>query len=91
MLAHELIADESRFCTGALARDASGRSCGTLPDSGAVSFDALGAIFWCYPDPAARQPIAKRLFDLCQARFGHRMLGKLGHEDSVSLLMDAGA
>lgn len=84
MTAHELLADPRRFTTGTVARDAKGRSCGVVAE--AVQFDCLGAFLRCRLDPEKRRPIAKAVFALCQARHGHKRLGRLSYEEAVSLL-----
>ena len=93
----ELIADVRHFTTGTLARNSRGIPCGTASDSGAVAFDCLGAFLWCYPIATDRRPadkkqrsIAKELFALCEARFDHRMLGKLDHAEALDLLRSVG-
>src|SRR5689334_5361371 len=89
MTACELISDPARFTTGTLSRDASGNPSGLSEDS--VQFDCLGALLWCYPQAGQREPVAKRAFDLCQARFDHKRLGRLDHQEAVELLRDVGA
>ncbi len=91
MKAWQLIADPSRFCQGAVARDAHGQSCGTGPDAKPVQFDCLGALWWTYDGKLRgedRRVIGERLFDLCQARHGHRSPGRLSHDEAVVLLRE---
>lgn len=95
MKAHELISDPRRFTTGALARDRKGVSVGTLPDSGAVKFDALGAIFWCYPAGAHKVPDqesgkspCQKARELSHLRFD-RPLGKLDWREALAVLREA--
>lgn len=89
MKAHELLSDAKRFTTGTLARDTYGKPCGIGP--AAIRFDCLGALLKCHPDSAKREPIAKALFTLCQARHGHKRLGRLNYDDALSLLKDCDA
>lgn len=98
MKAHELISDPKRFRQGSLAYDAKGHSCGTLRDSGDVAFDALGAIFWCYPDGKHNEqdqrdeqgrktglsPCA-RAREYARARFDCQ-LGRLDWEEALTVL-----
>lgn len=86
MKSHELLADPRRFATGAVARDAKGRSCGVVAE--ATHFDCLGAFLRCWLDADVRRPVAKRLFSLCYARHGHKRLGRLDYAQALSLLRD---
>lgn len=88
-----LIANPMRWTVGTLARDIHDRACGTHKDSGAVRFDALGALFWAYKDvdEENRHAAAKRVFLICRARYGHTRLGQLSWDQAVALLKDAEA
>lgn len=95
MKAHELLADPRRFTTGALARDSQGHSCGTLSDSGAVAFDALGAIFWCYPNGKHREPLYKdgptpgqKATEIAKSKYDCQ-LGRLAWEEALEVLKEA--
>lgn len=56
MKAHQLIADPKRFRQGTLCSDDNNRPC---QDSEATKWDALGAIFHCYPGGRHNRPISK--------------------------------
>lgn len=91
MKAHQLIADPKHFTRGALARDAQGKSCGTGPTAKPVSFDALGAIFWAYPDgkhldEKLGEPCRKAR-ELAQQKYGLR-LGQLDHEQALTVFRE---
>lgn len=95
MKAHELISDPKRFRQGSLAYDAKGHSCGTLRDSGAVAFDALGAIFWCYPNGKHNEPLYKdgptpcaKARELARAKYDCP-LGRLSWEEALEVLKEA--
>jgi hypothetical protein len=92
MRAHELLSDPATFTRDALARDRRGRSCGTLPEGLPVSFDALGAIFWCYPngkhaieDPHTGTTPCQRARELAQSKYG-RSLGRLDYQEALDVL-----
>jgi len=88
-----LIRRESAFQQGSLARGFDGKPCGTGLNAKPVRFDCLGAILWAYRnmDVNARHELAKRVFHTCEARYGHKMLGKLVWEEALELLKDCGA
>lgn len=87
--AASVIAKECDFQQGTCYRDWLGNPCG--PGQEPESFDCLGAILWAYrlTEVENRHLAAKRAFDLCEARYGHRRLGKLTWEHSLELLTDA--
>jgi hypothetical protein len=82
-----LAAGESRFKRGSAYWDASGRRCGPRE---AVAWDLLGALWKAYDSiPSTdRRFVSKRVFDLCQSRYGHRMIGKLEYEQALEILKD---
>jgi hypothetical protein len=89
MKAHQLISDPRHFTRGTLARDSKGKPCGTDPKAKPVMFDALGAIFWCYPDGKHREPDkftgkspCERARELAHSKYGLR-LGQLEHEEAL--------
>lgn len=89
MKAHELLADKEKWTFGTLGRDANGKACGTLPNSGAVKFDASGAISWCYRDKW--QEPHKKARKLAWARHGMSLWqanDRLGYEEVLSILKD---
>lgn len=94
MKAYQLISDPKRFRQGSLAYDSKGRSCGTLRDSGAVAFDALGAIFWCYPNgthnkpDSAGTPPCQRARELARAKYDCP-LGRLCWDEALEVLKEA--
>lgn len=91
MKAHELLSDRRRFKLGSLATDAKGQSCGTLRDSGAVAFDALGAIFWCYPNGLHNKPDnngftpCQKARELVRSKYDCT-LGRLEWEEALDVL-----
>lgn len=89
--AARLIADEANFTSGTCYRDWLGAKCGPRDDP--KYFDALGCLWWAYRDQPVenRHLAAKRVFRLCEARFGHKMIGKLEWQHAYELLKDAGA
>jgi hypothetical protein len=91
--AASLIRYESSYQQGTLARTFDGRACGTGPDAKPVVFDCLGALLWAYRhmDAEDRHDVSKRVFDACNARYGHTHLGKLVWEDALDLLTSCGA
>lgn len=95
MKAYQLISDPKRFKQGALCHDAKGHSCGSLQDSGAVAFDALGAIFWCYPNNKHREPLYKdgptpgqRATEIARSKFDCS-LGRLSWDEALEVLKEA--
>ena len=89
--AARLIEHESSFMNGSCYRDWLMERCG--PGDDPKFFDALGALFWAYRDQPVenRRLASKRVFHLCEARYGHTRIGQLQWEDAFSLLKDAGA
>ena len=95
MKAHELLTDPRRFTTGTLARDKKGEACGTLKGSGAVKFDALGAIFYCYQNGAHNQPLKKdgptpcgKAREIAKEMF-NTTLGRLNYQEALAVLRAA--
>jgi hypothetical protein len=84
MKAHELITNPRHFTTGTLARDSKGKPCGTAPEAKPVSFDCLGAIFWCYPEGKHREP-CRLARELAQQKYG-LVLGRLDHDEALTVL-----
>lgn len=87
--AARVIEREGSFAQGTCYRDFMASPCG--PHENPVQFDCLGAVLWAYraTDVENRHLAAKRAFDLCQARYGHRRLGQLHWEQAFELLRDA--
>lgn len=85
------IQNPGSFARGTCYRNFLEEPCG--PHQSPVAFDCLGALLWAYraTDVENRHIVAKRVFELCQARHGHRMLGKLEWEQAFELLRDAQA
>lgn len=91
MKAYQLIANPRHFTRGSLARDIHGKPCGTGPDAKPVYFDALGAIFWAYPngthnDEKFGEP-CKRARELAKQKYDKR-LGQLDHEEALTVFRE---
>lgn len=91
MKAHELIPQARHFTSGTLARDIHGKPCGTARDAKPASFDALGAIFWAYPDGRHNdeklgEP-CRRARELAHSKYGLR-LGQLDHEQALMIFRE---
>ena len=95
MKAFELISDPRRFTTHSLAIDAKGKACGTLLDSGAKKWNALGAIFWCYPGGKHNEPLFKdgptpcaKAREIAKSKFDCS-LGRLSWDEALEVLKEA--
>lgn len=95
MKAYELLSDPNNFRQGSLAFDGDGKPCGTLQNSGAVAWDALGAIFWCYPNGRHREPLTKdgptpgkKASEIAKAKF-NCPLGRLDWDQALEVLKEA--
>ena len=88
--AARLIEHEHSFRQGACYHSFMEKPCGP---SEACMYDCLGAIFAGYRkcDPEIRHKAAKRAFDLCDARYHHKRLGRLSWDEAFELLRDAEA
>ena len=98
MKAFELLSDPRRFKTGTCYSDAKGKPC--LPADGPVSFDALGAIFFCYPN-GKHEDIAqpnnlpeipgpcRRARELAKSKY-HKRLGQLEYDEALEVFKEAG-
>ncbi len=92
MMAWQMIDDECRFAIGTCCRGLGGTPIATNTAVRPWQCDCLGAILWAYKDwePQARHRQVKVVFDTCKARHGHKMLSKLGWEESLDLLKSCG-
>lgn len=90
--AHELLADESRFCQRAWALNAKGEN--VMPDHpDAVRWDASGAIAKCYGWSTPGQKTAWKIANgLARARYSKslsQVCDHLGHKAALAILKDA--
>lgn len=97
MTALDLITDPRRFKRGSCYFNKHGIPC--LPSESPVSFDALGAIFWSYPDGRHRdiqQPHnlpdipgpCRRAREVAKRKFDKR-LGQLEYDEALEVFKEA--